>query len=197
MAINEQIVTGRKWRTLVDEATKLWQRISFWTKASDVEFDDGQTAENKMGAISGITSDLNGESENIAASIKAVNQLNNQLNGCDFNPKEDGLYVTYTLPGGADSVTKKLGEYEVISGQYTLSYTSQIRTVPVPRRPRLILIDCISGQGVNLKGGFWSGIEKANSSQTVSWYVKSVSDSQVVFGTLWDTTITWQYYILY
>lgn len=64
MAINEQIVTGRKWRILVDEASKLWQRISIWTKASDVEFDDGNTAEDKMGAISGITSDLNGESEN-------------------------------------------------------------------------------------------------------------------------------------
>ncbi len=79
MAVNEQTVTGRKFRKLIDEANKLWQRISFWTKASDVEFNDGQTAENKMGAISGITSDLNGESENIAASIKAVNQLNNNL----------------------------------------------------------------------------------------------------------------------
>lgn len=48
MAINEEIVTGRKFRKLVDEATKLWQRISFWTKACDVEFDDGETAEEKI-----------------------------------------------------------------------------------------------------------------------------------------------------
>ncbi len=52
MAINEQIVTGRKFRKLLDEATKLWQRISFWTKASDVEFDDGRTAEEKLGKLS-------------------------------------------------------------------------------------------------------------------------------------------------
>lgn len=51
MAINETIVTGRKFRKLVDEATKLWQRISFWTKASDVEFDDGKTAQEKLGNL--------------------------------------------------------------------------------------------------------------------------------------------------
>lgn len=49
--INEQIVTGRKFRKLVDETTKLWQRISFWTKASDVEFNDGKTAEEKIGNL--------------------------------------------------------------------------------------------------------------------------------------------------
>lgn len=51
MAINETIVTGRKFRKLVDETTKLWQRISFWTKASDVEFDDGKTAQEKLGNL--------------------------------------------------------------------------------------------------------------------------------------------------
>ncbi len=51
MAINETIVTGRKFRKLIDETTKLWQRISFWTKASDVEFDDGATAEEKLGNL--------------------------------------------------------------------------------------------------------------------------------------------------
>lgn len=49
--INEEIVTGRKFRKLIDEATKLWQRISFWTKASDVEFNDGKTAEEKIGTL--------------------------------------------------------------------------------------------------------------------------------------------------
>ena len=79
MAVNETIVTGRKFRKLVDSANKSWQRISFWHKASDCEFDDGKTAQTKVGAISGITSDLSGESENVAASIKCVNSLNNSL----------------------------------------------------------------------------------------------------------------------
>lgn len=48
MAINEQIIIGRKFRKLIDESTGLWQRISFWTKASDVEFNDGKNAEEKI-----------------------------------------------------------------------------------------------------------------------------------------------------
>ena len=79
MAVNEQIVTGRKFRKLVDEATKLWQRISFWTKAVDVEFNDSKTAETKLGAIDGITDSLVSTSSRIAASAKAVNELNNKL----------------------------------------------------------------------------------------------------------------------
>ena len=104
MAVNEQIVTGRKFRKLVDEATKLWQRISFWTKASDVEFDDGSTAETKMGAINGITDSLASTSSNIAASAKALSQLNNKLNGCSLEQIGEDFYIV-----GADAVRKKLG----------------------------------------------------------------------------------------
>lgn len=43
--MRENIVTGKKYRILVDEIANLWDRISFWTKASDVEFDDGTTVE--------------------------------------------------------------------------------------------------------------------------------------------------------
>ena len=80
MAINEQIVTGRKFRKLIDEANKIWQRISFWTKATDVEFNDGKTAEQKLGTINGITSDLNCEDPTIAASARSVKTLNNTIN---------------------------------------------------------------------------------------------------------------------
>ena len=79
MAINEEIVTGRKFRKLVDEAAKLWQRISFWTKACDVEFDDGRTAEEKLGAINGITDSLNSSSSNTALSAAAGNNLQTQM----------------------------------------------------------------------------------------------------------------------
>lgn len=71
MAINETIVTGRKFRKLTDEATKQWQRFSFWTKASDVEFDDGNTLEDKIVNING-TADLLQEQ---------VNNLNTDANG--------------------------------------------------------------------------------------------------------------------
>lgn len=51
MAINEEKVTGRKFRKLVDETQKLWQRISFWTMACDVEFEDGKTLEEKFNEL--------------------------------------------------------------------------------------------------------------------------------------------------
>lgn len=49
--INETVVTGRKFRKLLDKTTHLWQRISFWTSASDVEFSDGSVLENRFGAL--------------------------------------------------------------------------------------------------------------------------------------------------
>lgn len=85
MAINEQIVTGRKFRKLVDEANRKWQRISFWTKATDVEFQDGKTAEQKLGAINGITSDLNSADSTLAASASSVKTLNTTISNISTN----------------------------------------------------------------------------------------------------------------
>lgn len=50
------------------------------------------------------------------------NELNNKLDGCEFEIKEDGAYVKYTLPGGADPVLKKLGEIEFMQLHYTDRY---------------------------------------------------------------------------
>lgn len=99
MAINETIVTGRKFRKLVDEATKLWQRISFWTKASDVEFDDGKTAQEKLGAINGITDTLNSTNSNIALSAAAGNNLQNQLTQLTNSVNNLAPLATMTLNG--------------------------------------------------------------------------------------------------
>lgn len=131
--INEQIVTGRKFRKLIDEATKLWQRISFWTKASDVEFDDGSTAETKMGAINGITDSLVSTSSNIAASAKALSQLNNKLNGCSLEQDGEDFYIV-----GADAVRKKLGSttttaYRIYAG--TISFSSLNITISATKYP--------------------------------------------------------------
>ena len=77
--MKETIVTGRKFRRLADEAQNLWQRISFWTKASDLEFDDGKTAEAKVGGINGITSDISCNNDDIASSIKPVHDIKSNL----------------------------------------------------------------------------------------------------------------------
>lgn len=104
MAVNETIVTGRKFRKCIDAASKAWQRISFWTKSSDVEFEDGKNAETKLGAIDGITDSLEDTSSRMAASAKAVSTLNNNLGGCQLSQEGNDFYIV-----GADSVRKKLG----------------------------------------------------------------------------------------
>lgn len=48
---NETIVTGNIFKKLIDIENDLWEKKSFWTKASDVEFDDGLSAEEKLGNL--------------------------------------------------------------------------------------------------------------------------------------------------
>ncbi len=107
MAINEEIVTGRKFRQLIDETTMFWRRLSFWTKASDVEFNDGKDAETKIGDINII-----------------LKTLNKNLGG--FTPiiDETGRITGYKTTVGADTVfpfrsilqnVKMLGNVDLIS----------------------------------------------------------------------------------
>lgn len=51
------------------------------------------------------------ETNLVAAPVVA--ELNNKLGDCSFETKEDGAYVKYTLPGGADPVLKKLGSEKI------------------------------------------------------------------------------------
>lgn len=152
MAVNEQIVTGRKFRKLLDEATKLWQRISFWTKATDVEFDDGQTAESKMGAIKGITTDLNVTETGYAADATMLTQLYSEITGLNLKDQElqNALAaldtrVTNAINGGdlAPKVTIDLlnapytdstdSSYAVQSAQKSLSVVCDVKNCTTQR----------------------------------------------------------------
>lgn len=151
MAVNEQIVTGRKFRKLVDEATKLWQRISFWTKASDVEFDDGSTAETKMGAINGITDSLASTSSNIAASAKALSQLNNKLtfpDGTDFYLDiKDGERGYNSDPARGADTFSPFSNYNVkasAAGRTPTSASGTSISITVPKNVKRGLLLCVS-----------------------------------------------------
>lgn len=50
----ENIVTGKKYRILVDEENDSWDRISFWTSAEDVECTDGENMETKMSKLQSV-----------------------------------------------------------------------------------------------------------------------------------------------
>ncbi len=133
MAVNETIVTGRKFRKCIDAATKAWQRISFWTKSSDVEFEDGKNAETKLGAIDGITDSLENTSSRMAASAKAVSTLNNNLGGYSFGETADGK-PGYRKPG-ADTVIpfsngfKYIEAYYIIGNYYNSNYNYDLGRV--------------------------------------------------------------------
>ena len=73
MAVNETIVTGRYFRKLIDAANRQWQRFSFWTKASDVEFDDGKNAEEKIIELKNRINELSGIIETLKIKINAIN----------------------------------------------------------------------------------------------------------------------------
>lgn len=79
-----------------------YEKMSEWQLAKDVEYDDGKNGQTKHGAIDGITSDINGTSDNIAASIKVVNDIDNKV-PFKFGIDADGNYGYYKA--GADTVT--------------------------------------------------------------------------------------------
>lgn len=78
MAVSEKKVTGKFYR-IWSAADKLWHRISFWTHANDVEFNDGKTAQTKVGAIKGITTSTNTAETGYAADATTVTTLNQSV----------------------------------------------------------------------------------------------------------------------
>ena len=67
--------TGAVYRVLAALSPVTWNKISFWGKASDVEFNDSKSAQTKVGAIDGITSDRTSKSDVYAASTNMVHGL--------------------------------------------------------------------------------------------------------------------------
>lgn len=118
MAVNETIVTGRYFRRCTDAANKVWQRISFWHKASDCEFDDGQTAQTKVGAIKGITTSTSVTETGYAADMTTVKNLQTQIDELNSNLGNvnvpNGMYLAVT--GGLSFTLESKGiSKEIIS----------------------------------------------------------------------------------
>lgn len=110
MAVNEEIVTGKKFRRLIDIATNKWRRYSFWNKAKDTECEDGTDVETKVGAIKGITTSTNVSETGYAADAKTVSEINQsltELNEVIFKePSQIKYLYNYT------SAMQKAFEYE-------------------------------------------------------------------------------------
>ena len=120
MAVNEEIVTGKKFRRLIDIATNKWRRYSFWNKAKDTECEDGTDVETKVGAIKGITTSTNVSETGYAADAKTVSEINQsltELSGAEYvanseqsniatfdtSSWDDGAYLIFNYYVGAGS----------------------------------------------------------------------------------------------
>lgn len=107
MAVNEEIVTGKKFRRLIDIATNKWRRYSFWNKAKDTECEDGTDVETKVGAIKGITTSTNVSETGYAADAKTVSEINQSLRelneGMIYNDVRTG--VVTVLPNSDISIS--------------------------------------------------------------------------------------------
>lgn len=105
MAVNETIVTNRYFRRCTDAANKVWQRISFWHKASDCEFDDGSTAQTKVGAIKGITTSTSVTETGYAADMTTVKGLQTQIDELNSNLGSNRLLYVANLNASGLSTT--------------------------------------------------------------------------------------------
>ena len=105
MAVNETIVTGRYFRRCTDAANKVWQRISFWHKASDCEFDDNKNAQTKVGAIKGITTSTSVTETGYAADMTTVKNLQTQIDELNSNLGSNRLLYVANLNASGLSTT--------------------------------------------------------------------------------------------
>ena len=80
MSIIETIYKHRKHRVCVGNngVQKIWNRYSYWTHASDVEFDDGLTLDEKISNVKGTTNDINAEA-GYAADVSLVRSIRDAL----------------------------------------------------------------------------------------------------------------------
>lgn len=62
-----------------------YEQLSYKTSSQTVDFDDGNTAETKLGAINGITKSLNSTSDNVAISASAGKSLQDQITALNSN----------------------------------------------------------------------------------------------------------------
>lgn len=87
----ENIVTGKSYKVLTDAASNSWDKVSFWTKASDVENNAGQTLQSTVGNIAGLSNNLVTTAGNYALDATQGKALNDKLGGLQF-VEQDGSW---------------------------------------------------------------------------------------------------------
>lgn len=137
--VNETIVTGKKYRVLKDKINGLWNRISFWTSANDVEFTDSGSLQGKrlnevvtsIQNSAGVPGDsvvildnndavpegweLTTKPQDIVDLENAVDEINDNLSGFKFYPSGIQGLLLY------DATNSKF--WQTSNGEYVLTGT--------------------------------------------------------------------------
>ena len=112
-----------------------FQLVSHWTKANTLEFDDGKTAQDKLGAIDGISSSRESNSDKIAASTALVSELNSDLAGYQFRVNNgvpeykagaDAVWVPFRQDPKLIASYNGSIEYGTITKTYTAAAAEEI-----------------------------------------------------------------------
>ena len=107
---------------LTDSGYKL---CSHWTSSNTVEFDDGNTAQTKLGAISGITDSLTADSPNVALSAAGGKNLQTQISELNSN-----LYYTFQAADNDYFVSQGFSVIERSGVMYVESTMQLTKTLP-------------------------------------------------------------------
>lgn len=95
-----------------------YEQLSYKTSSQTVDFDDGKTAETKLGAIKGITTSTSVTETGYAADAKTVSEINQSLDNkveskndvvgvIDGNFVRNGVFLANGLPSGWQQIVGK------------------------------------------------------------------------------------------
>lgn len=126
-----------------------------------------------------------------------VKELNKSMGGVVLTAEGSGEDVKYFAQLGADAASKKqLGEPEIKTGQCTVTASNRQYTVKVDRLPKLVFAKGYEG-GSTYRCGWWSGIEEVPKQPNNGHVLPKVTETEVVFQTVWNDPLQFDYAILF
>lgn len=186
--IGDTVSKGHYFNVCTDETNQTFETRYFHTDGEDVEFNDGDDAETKVGAIKGITSDLNTTTEGYAADMTTVAKINSSLKGFEPVLDETGKITGYkTEIGGADTVfpfsgAKKVtisgtvGYYITSAGSWASAATVNL-SFEIDGSGNITNISSKSFQTGNIQPNYISVTYGANASTNAKFVVNNISIS--------------------
>ena len=109
--MTENLVIGKKYRILTDTENDVWDRVSFWTKASDVELDDGETLQQYLNQLFKV--DISTESPELyGAHIDIYDSTPTKVSMTAFSNQGHAVFQTGTPDTYTFTVTYEEGGVE-------------------------------------------------------------------------------------